>query len=470
MIQRLNHSQFDHIYEIMENSFPIDEHRPYTEQKQLIAKPEYEIYTLNNDDTSGIIGFIATWEFENILFVEHLAVDPEYRNGGFGAKILKEIQKIKKKRICLEVEPPKDELTRRRINFYERNGFFLNEYPYTQPALSAGQEEVPLLIMTTEGKVSETEFEAIKELLYEKVYHVPGKGCTLCPRECNVDRKKGISGYCGVAGDGIMGARAALHMWEEPCISGEEGSGTVFFSGCPLRCVYCQNHDIAHARQGTEISVERLADIFLELQDKDANNINLVTPTHYSIEISKAFKIAKEKGLHIPVVYNCSGYEKVETLKRMEGIIDIYLTDFKYMDNSIAKRYSHAENYPEIVKKALEEMVRQCPQPEFNERGMMTKGVIVRHLLLPGQVQNGKEVVKYLYETYGDSIFISLMNQYTPLTHVAAYPEINRTVTEEEYDELVDYAIEIGVENGFIQEGETAKESFIPEFDQEGWK
>ena len=295
-------------------------------------------------------------------------------------------------------------------------------------------------------------------------------GCTLCPRECNVDRKNGIPGYCGVAGTGIIGARAALHMWEEPCISGEEGSGTVFFSGCPLRCVYCQNYDIAHAERGIEISVERLAEIFLELQEKKANNINLVTPTHYSIEAAQAVRIAREKGLTIPVVYNCSGYEKVETLKLLEGIVDIYLTDFKYMDKTIAKRYSHAENYPEVAKMALEEMVRQCGQPEFDERGMMTKGVIVRHLLLPGQMQNGKDVVKYLYETYGDRIFISLMIQYTPLPHVAAYPEINRKVTEEEYDELVDYAIDMGVENGFIQEGETAEESFIPDFDNEGWE
>lgn len=291
----------------------------------------------------------------------------------------------------------------------------------------------------------------------------------LCPRECNADRKNGKSGYCGVAGTGIMGARAALHLWEEPCISGEEGSGTVFFSGCPLRCVYCQNHDIANGKRGMEISIERLADIFLELQAKNANNINLVTPTHYSMEVTEAVSMAKAKGLRIPVVYNCSGYEKVETLRQMDGIIDIYLTDFKYMDKTIAKRYSNAENYPEIAKAALKEMMRQCGQPVFDRRGMMTKGVIVRHLLLPGQVENGKDVVNYLYETYGDSIFISLMNQYTPLAHVAPYPEINRKVTREEYDELVDYAVEIGVENGFIQEGETAEESFIPNFDNEGW-
>jgi len=295
------------------------------------------------------------------------------------------------------------------------------------------------------------------------------KGCTLCPRECGADRSNGKTGYCGVAGKGIFGARAALHMWEEPCISGEEGSGTVFFSGCPLRCVYCQNYDIAHADRGTEITIERLSDIFIELQEKGANNINLVTPTHYTPEIIKAVSIAKEKGLELPIVYNCSGYEKVDTLRQLDGIVDVYLTDFKYMDHHLAKRYSRAENYPEIVKKALEEMVRQCAETEFDYRGMMRKGVIVRHLLLPGQVQNGKDVVKYVYETYGDRVFLSLMNQYTPLPHVKTYPEINKKITEEEYEELVEYAIEIGVENGFIQEGDTAEESFIPSFDDEGW-
>lgn len=293
--------------------------------------------------------------------------------------------------------------------------------------------------------------------------------CMLCPRECNVDREHGQKGVCGVAGTGIYGARAALHMWEEPCISGERGSGAVFFSGCPLRCVYCQNYDIARAERGSEISIQRLAEIFLELQEKDAANINLVTPTHYTLQIIKAVKIAREKGLHIPIVYNCSGYEKVETLKLLEGIVDIYLVDYKYEDKYLAKRYSNAENYPEIVKEALAEMVHQCKEAEFDAEGMMVRGVIVRHLLLPGALANAKAVVKYVYETYGDRIFLSLMNQYTPLPHVEKWTEINRKVTEEEYEALVDYAIEIGVENGFIQEGDTAEESFIPAFDEEGW-
>lgn len=292
--------------------------------------------------------------------------------------------------------------------------------------------------------------------------------CTLCPRECNVERDDGKVGFCGVPSESIVAARAALHMWEEPCISGENGSGTVFFSGCTLRCVYCQNYDIARATSGKEITKERLVQIFLELQEKGANNINLVTPTHYTKQIIWAVQTAKKNGLNIPIVYNCSGYEKVETLRMLDGIVDIYLTDFKYMDKTLAARYSKAKDYPEVAKAALAEMVRQTSEAEFDENGMMKKGVIVRHLLLPGYLENAKAVVKYVYKTYKDQVYLSLMNQYTPLPQVKEYPEINRKVTEEEYEELVDYAIELGVENGFIQEGETAEESFIPEFDHEG--
>ena len=296
------------------------------------------------------------------------------------------------------------------------------------------------------------------------------KGCMLCPRECNADRTHGENGICGVSGEGILGARAALHMWEEPCISGETGSGTVFFSGCPLRCVYCQNYALARAEQGEQITTERLSDIFLELQEKGAANINLVTPTHYTPQIIEAVQMSRAKGLHLPIVYNCSGYEKVETLRTLEGIVDIYLTDFKYMETEPAMRYSKAPDYPKVAKLALEEMVRQCPEPRFDEQGMMQQGVIVRHLLLPGHLKNAKSVVQYVYETYGDNLYLSLMNQYTPLPQVKDYLEINRKVTEAEYEELVDYAIELGVENGFIQEGETAEASFIPAFDNEGWK
>jgi len=290
--------------------------------------------------------------------------------------------------------------------------------------------------------------------------------CSLCPRMCNVDREV-TTGYCGVK-QTLRVARAALHFWEEPCISGEEGSGAVFFTGCNLRCVFCQNFQIARAEQGKEITVERLSEIFLELQEQGANNINLVTATHYVPQVVDALKMAKEQGLSIPVVYNCGGYESVDILKLLEGLVDIYLPDFKYVDSERAKRYSRAENYPEVAKEALAEMVRQQPVAEFDEHGMMKKGVIVRHLMLPGGIKDSKAVVKYLYETYGDQIYISLMNQYTPLPHVAKYPEINRKVKKFEYDTLVDYAISLGVENGFIQEGETAKESFIPAFTNEG--
>lgn len=299
------------------------------------------------------------------------------------------------------------------------------------------------------------------------------KECTLCPRNCKVNRAGGEAGVCGVSGDGILGARAALHMWEEPCISGEHGSGTVFFSGCPLRCIYCQNYEIAHAETGKQISVERLAEIFLELAEKGANNINLVTPTHYTPEIVQAVTLARGAGLTLPIIYNCSGYEKVETLRQLAGIVDIYLTDFKYMDREIAARYSKAPDYPEIAKKALQEMVRQTGAPVFEEspsgeQDMLRSGVIVRHLLLPNCLQNGKEVVRYVYETYGDAVYLSLMNQYTPLPQVKNIPELNRKVTEREYEKLIDYAIDLGVECAFIQEGETAEESFIPAFTCEG--
>ena len=293
--------------------------------------------------------------------------------------------------------------------------------------------------------------------------------CNLCPRQCGADRENGKSGICGVSGKNILAARAALHFWEEPCISGERGSGTVFFSGCPLRCVYCQNYQIASTEVGMEIGEERLKEIFLELQEKDAHNINLVTPTHYTPEIIRAIRKAKEQGLRLPIVYNCSGYEKVETLKMLKGIVNVYLTDFKYMEREAAVRYSKAPDYPEIAQAALKEMMNQAGEAKFDENGIMQSGVIVRHLLLPGHVRNARAVVKYVYETYGDQLYLSLMNQYTPLPQVKKeFPELDRRVTEREYQRLISYALEIGVENAFIQDGNTAKESFIPMFDYEG--
>ena len=291
--------------------------------------------------------------------------------------------------------------------------------------------------------------------------------CRLCPRNCGVDRLGGQRGYCRV-GAQLLVARAALHMWEEPCISGEEGSGTVFFSGCSLGCKFCQNREISGGKRGKEISVERLADIFLRLQGQGANNINLVTAGHYLPQTAAALRIAKTKGLAIPVVYNSSGYEKRESLKWLEGLVDIYLPDFKYMDGELAKKYSNAQDYPEAAKTALQEMVRQTVSAQFDERGRIRRGVIVRHLLLPGHVSDSKKVVEYLYNTYGNQIYISLMNQYTPMPAMEQDPLLSRKVTAREYGRLVDYALSLGLENGFLQEGETAMESFIPAFDGEG--
>ena len=293
------------------------------------------------------------------------------------------------------------------------------------------------------------------------------KECHLCPRNCGVDRLAGQKGFCGVDA-GIMVARAALHMWEEPCISGKEGSGAVFFSGCSLGCVFCQNRTISKGQSGKVITVEHLAELFLELQGQKANNINLVTAGHFLPQVRDALFLAKEQGLTIPVVYNSSGYEKAEMLRYLEGLVDIYLPDLKYLEADLAGKYSHAKDYPEVAMKALEEMVRQVRTPEFDERGMMKKGVIVRHLLLPGHVRNSKKVLEYLYGTYGDQIYISLMNQYTPMPAMKDDPQLSRKVTDREYDRLLDHAISFGVTNCFIQEGETAKESFIPEFNGEG--
>lgn len=293
------------------------------------------------------------------------------------------------------------------------------------------------------------------------------KECHLCPRNCGVDRLAGQKGFCGVDA-GIMVARAALHMWEEPCISGKEGSGAVFFSGCSLGCAFCQNRTISKGQSGKVITVEHLAELFLDLQGQKANNINLVTAGHFLPQVREALILAKEQGLTIPVVYNSSGYEKAEILRYLEGLVDIYLPDLKYLEADLAGKYSHAKDYPEVAMKALEEMVRQVRTPEFDERGMMKKGVIVRHLLLPGHVRNSKKVLEYLYGTYGDQIYISLMNQYTPMPAMKDDPQLSRKVTDREYDRLLDHAISFGVTNCFIQEGETAKESFIPEFNGEG--
>ncbi len=293
------------------------------------------------------------------------------------------------------------------------------------------------------------------------------ENCLLCPRKCGINRRTGQTGVCGVSSE-IKVARAALHYWEEPCISGKRGSGAVFFSGCSLHCVFCQNREISDGKAGKVISKERLSDIFMELADKGANNINLVTPGQYIPDIVWAVNDAKSRGMKLPIIYNTSGYENVTELKLLEGIVDVYLPDFKYMDSTLSARYSRAKDYPSVAKQALSEMVRQQPDVVIdNATGLIQKGVIVRQLLLPGHVNDAKAVLKYLYDTYHDHVYISMMSQFTPIA-LKDYPEINRTVTKREYERLVDYALEIGITNAFIQEGDVAKDSFIPAFDCEG--
>lgn len=293
------------------------------------------------------------------------------------------------------------------------------------------------------------------------------ENCLLCPRKCGINRSTGQTGVCGVSSE-IKVARAALHYWEEPCISGKRGSGAVFFSGCSLHCVFCQNREISDGKEGKVISKERLSDIFMELAGKGANNINLVTPGQYIPDIVWAVNDAKSRGMKLPIIYNTSGYENVTELKLLEGIVDVYLPDFKYMDSTLSAMYSRAKDYPSVAKQALSEMVRQQPDVVIDDAtGLIQKGVIVRQLLLPGHVNDAKAVLKYLYDTYHDHVYISMMSQFTPIA-LKDYPEINRTVTRREYERLIDYALEIGITNAFIQEGDVAKDSFIPAFDCEG--
>ena len=293
------------------------------------------------------------------------------------------------------------------------------------------------------------------------------ENCLLCPRKCGINRRTGQTGVCGVSSE-IKVARAALHYWEEPCISGKRGSGAVFFSGCSLHCVFCQNREISDGKEGKVISKARLSDIFMELAGKGANNINLVTPGQYIPDIVWAVNDAKSRGMKLPIIYNTSGYENVTELKLLEDIVDVYLPDFKYMDSTLSARYSRAKDYPSVAKQALSEMVRQQPDVVIDDAtGLIQKGVIVRQLLLPGHVNDAKAVLKYLYDTYHDHVYISMMSQFTPIA-LEDYPEINRTVTKREYERLVNYALEIGITNAFIQEGDVAKDSFIPAFDCEG--
>lgn len=289
------------------------------------------------------------------------------------------------------------------------------------------------------------------------------KNCMLCPNKCGVDRYKSV-GACG-ANNKLKVAYYSLHEWEEPVISGDKGSGTIFFSNCNIRCIYCQNKKISSDGYGKFITNKRLKEIMLELQDKGAHNINLVTPTHYVPQIASVLHKIKDKELKIPVVYNTSSYENVGTIKMMNGLVDIYLADLKYYDDSLASNYSHCKEYFEIATMAIDEMYRQVGKFELDENEIMKKGLIIRVLILPGHVDDAKKIIKYIYKTYGDDVIISIMNQFTPV-NTCIYNNLNRKLSKEEYDEVIDYALDLGITKAFMQDGETAAESFIPDFDK----
>lgn len=287
--------------------------------------------------------------------------------------------------------------------------------------------------------------------------------CNTCPRRCNIDRDENV-GVCGVTSEYKV-ARAALHHWEEPCISGSRGSGTVFFSGCAMKCVYCQNYEISKNTFGKVISEERLIEIFKELEEKQAHNINLVNPTHYSLQL---FETLKKYRPSVPVVWNTGGYDSVETLKKSEGTVDVFLTDIKYADDSVALKYSGVKNYFNTATSAVLEMHRQVGENVFDEDGIMQKGLIVRHLVLPGNVSQAFRVMDWVKANLPSDTVISLMSQYTPCARAAEYPTINRKLSEREYDLVLDYALKLDFENVFIQEHESSSTEFIPEFDLEG--
>lgn len=287
------------------------------------------------------------------------------------------------------------------------------------------------------------------------------ESCTLCPRNCHINRYKTV-GVCG-ASEKIKVAHHGLHMWEEPIISGDAGSGTIFFSYCNLKCIFCQNYKISTGGYGKEISQERLQELCLDLQEKGANNINLVTPTHYVPQIVSSIHKIKGKELKIPIVYNTSSYENTSTIQMLDGIVDIYLTDLKYFDDNLACQYSHVKDYFHYATMAIDEMVKQVGKFVI-KNDLMTRGVIVRILILPGHADDAKKLVQYLYNAYKDNIIISLMNQYTPLKHFDDFPNLNYKVSDEEYQDVIDFALDLGVKYAFIQEGETQSESFIPNF------
>ena len=289
------------------------------------------------------------------------------------------------------------------------------------------------------------------------------KKCTICPHKCGIDRTKYI-GRCKST-DKVKIALYSIHNFEEPCISGEKGSGTIFFSNCNLNCVFCQNYEISQQGRGKEIEIEELVEIMLKQQEKGVENINFVTPTSYSIQIKEAIIIAKENGLKIPIVYNTNGYENVETLRELEGLIDIYLPDLKYYYDSLGKEFSKVDNYFEIVTNAIKEMYRQVGSPILNEKGVMQKGLMVRHLILPNNIENSRKCLKWLKENFNDKIYISLMAQYFPTYKAKEISEINRKLTPKEYEEIENYLYDLDIENGYIQELGEHEEEYVPKWE-----
>lgn len=289
--------------------------------------------------------------------------------------------------------------------------------------------------------------------------------CEICPHNCKVNRLEGKIGRCK-ATDKVKIALASVHNFEEPCISGTNGSGTVFFSNCNLKCVFCQNYKISQQGLGREISIEELADIFIEQQNKKVENINLVTPTMYIYHIIEAIKIARKKGLNIPIVYNTNGYENVETIKKLNGYIDIYLPDLKYYDNDLAFKYSGIKNYFENATEAIKEMYNQVGAPVLDENGIMKKGVIIRHLVLPNNLQNSKDVLKWINDNIDNKVFVSVMAQYFPTHRAKDFPELNRKLTKEEYEEIKNFLYSLNLDNGYIQELGEHEEEYVPDFEK----
>ena len=288
--------------------------------------------------------------------------------------------------------------------------------------------------------------------------------CTICPHNCGINRTHNQIGRCK-SKDTVKIALYSTHNFEEPCISGKKGSGTVFFSNCNMNCVFCQNYEISQQGKGKEITIEELAEIFIKQQEKDVENINLVTPTSYVPQIIEAIKIARNKGLKLPIVYNTNGYEKVETLEMLEGYVDIYLPDFKYSDNKLAKRLSKVDNYFEIATRALKEMYRQTGKAVFDDRGIMQKGMIIRHLVLPNQILNSRRVLKWINENMHD-VYVSVMAQYFPTYKAKDIEDINRKLSKEEYEQIENYLYRLDLENGYIQELGEHEEEYVPKWDE----